>query len=222
MTVTGRNTVSLQTLEDEGVRSVYWDMLSDFTPEKWPNEVVETEYDVIILNAGVGVFKTHDELSYEETEMMMRVNTLLPMHLASYHSRVFQDRKNGHLIFIGSLAAKMATPKASVYAASKHAIDGYAQGLRMELQGSAVKVSVLHPGPIDTPFIDKADDTGQYKKSLGGHLLTPQVVTEKVLGLIEHPKGEVLLPGYLGVLSKLTKLAPLTVEKWGRRFYNKK
>lgn len=220
--MTGRNLPSLEELKDAGIRSVHWDMLSDFAREKWPNQVLEIDYDVIILNAGVGVFKTHEELSYEETEMMMRINTLLPIHLASYHSRVFQDRNSGHLIFIGSLAAKMATPKASVYAASKHAIDGYVQSLRMELQRSAVKVSVLHAGPIDTPFIDKADATGQYKKSLGAHLLSPQVVTKRIIELIDHPKGEVLLPGYLGVLSKLTKLAPLTVEKWGRRFYNKK
>ena len=82
------------------------------------------------------------------------------------------ERKSGHLIFLGSQAGKVATPKASIYAASKHAIFGYANALRMEVAPFGIHVTTINPGPIDTPFLDLADETGNYRTSLGKHLLT--------------------------------------------------
>ncbi|MFC4356206.1 SDR family NAD(P)-dependent oxidoreductase [Chryseomicrobium palamuruense] len=219
VTVTGRNIKILETMKQQGIQTIYWDMASG---EDIPAAITFDQFDVIILNAGIGYFKNHHELSKLEIDNMILVNMTIPIQLATIHSRHFQQRGEGHLVFIGSLAGKMATPKASVYAATKHALDGYVQGLRMELQDSSVQISIIHPGPIDTPFIDKADTTGNYKKALGSHLLSIEEVAEKVLDVLEKPKGEVLIPGYLGVLAKLTKVFPLTVEKWGRRFYAKK
>lgn len=219
LTVTGRNPQKLKILNDSGIHAIYWDMEID---ETIPSAITSNDYDVVILNAGIGFFKPHHELTPREIDAMMKVNTTIPIQLATIHSNHFQARGNGHLVFIGSLAGKMATPKASVYAATKHALDGYVQGLRMELQHSKVHVSILHPGPIDTPFIDKADASGGYKKALGKHLLSIEEVGEKVLDVLDKPKGEVLIPTYLGVLAKLTKVFPLTVEKWGQRFYAKK
>lgn len=219
VTVTGRNKEKLQKLRELGIETIDWDMERD---ETIPGGIISDRYDVVILNAGIGFFKNHHELSFQEIDTMFAINTTIPIRLATIHSNHFQSRGSGHLIFIGSLAGKMATPKASVYAATKHALDGYVQGLRMELQDSPVRVSIVHPGPIDTPFIDKADTTGGYKKALGSHLLSIEEVGAKVMELVEKPKGEVLIPGYLGVLAKLTNVFPLIVEKWGRRFYAKK
>lgn len=222
ITVTGRNLEKLDELTALGMTAVKWDLSLAQSEAAWPDEVKRENFDCVILNAGIGYFKSHDELTEAETEEMFRVNTLLPIQLSAFHSRIMQKRGSGHLLFIGSLAAKMATPKASVYAATKHALDGYVQGLRMELQKSPVSVSILHPGPIDTAFIDKADTTGQYKTSLAGHLMTAEQVGNRVIQLIHDPKGEVLLPKHLAFAAKFSQLAPLLVEKWGRRFYAKK
>lgn len=219
MTVTGRNKEILTSLKQQGLETIYWDMAGT---DPIPEVITSDDFDVVILNAGMGHFKLHHELTEDEINAMILVNTTIPIQLATTHSRYFQRRGEGHLVFIGSLAGKMATPKASVYAATKHALDGYVQGLRMELQESPVAVSIVHPGPIDTPFIDKADATGNYKKALGSHLLSIEEVGRHVIRVLNKPKGEVLIPRYLGVLAKVTKLFPLTVEKWGRRFYAKK
>ena len=76
-----------------------------------------------------------------------------------------KHRGSGHFIFVASQAGKVATPKASVYAASKHAIIGFANAIRMELKEFGVSVTTINPGPIDTPFLDLADQTGNYRKS---------------------------------------------------------
>ena len=64
------------------------------------------------------------------------------------------ERKKGHLIYLGSQAGKIATPKSSIYAASKHAIMGYTNAFRMELGPFGIHVTTINPGPIDTPFLD--------------------------------------------------------------------
>ena len=78
------------------------------------------------------------------------------------------ERRSGHLIFLGSQAGKVATPKASIYAASKHAIIGYTNALRMEVAPFGIHVTTINPGPIDTPFLDLADETGTYRTRLVG------------------------------------------------------
>lgn len=221
VTVTGRNASVLSQLQLQGARTTTWDMLTQKEKAKWPVEVKD-EFDVVILNAGVGYFKEHTALSPEEIHEMLTVNVELPMLLSRYHSKLFQQRGMGQLVFIGSLAGRMASPKASVYAATKHALTGYVQGLRMELMGSGVDVTIVQPGPIDTPFIDKADESGSYKKSLGKHLLSIETVRDVVLEQLVRPQGEVLVPRHLGIGAKLTQLVPLQFERFGRSIYAKK
>ena len=196
-------------------------MLTQKEESTWPMEVKD-EFDVVILNAGVGYFKEHTALSPKEIHEMLTVNVELPILFSRYHSQSFQQRGRGQLLFIGSLAGRMASPKASVYAATKHALTGYVQGLRMELMGSGVDVTIVQPGPIDTPFIDKADESGTYKKSLGKHLLSIETVRDVVLEQLVRPQGEVLVPRHLGIGAKLTQLVPMQFERFGRSIYAKK
>jgi len=222
ITVTGRNEQALAELQQLGARATHWDMSRQHRQEDWPTSLLDTDYDVVILNAGVGFFKQHDELSAQEIQSMLLVNVEIPMLLARYHSPFMQRREDGLLLFIGSLAGRMASPKASIYAASKHALTGYVQGLRMELMQTNVKVSIVQPGPIDTPFIDKADETGGYKKALGKHILSIEQVGEVVMRQLIKPKGEVLVPDLLGVGAKFAQLTPLLFERFGRKIYAKK
>ena len=94
----------------------------------------------------------------------MDVNVIAPMQLTKRLLPNMMARKSGHFIFLGSQAGKVATPKASVYAASKHAIFGYTNALRMEVAPFGIHVTTINPGPIDTPFLDLADKTGNYRE----------------------------------------------------------
>jgi len=218
--VTGRNNVALQELRNQGAFSYYCDL-------NQKEEMISLcqqlpTMDVVILNAGVGVFKNAFDLSLEEIDQMMDINVQAPIYFCKYLAPKMVQKKSGHIIFIGSQAGKVATKKASVYAASKHAITGFANGLRMELAPYNVKVSVVFPGPIHTPFLDKADPTKQYKNSVERFLLSPEKVASEVVRLIERPKREVNLPKYMSVTSKLYAVAPSLVERLGKSFFNKK
>ena len=92
----------------------------------------------------------------------------------------------GHIINIASQAGKLATPKSSGYSASKHAVLGFTNSLRMELAKTDIYVTAVNPGPIQTNFFSIADQSGNYEKS-----------AEKTVNIIGKPKREVNLPKWM-------------------------
>ncbi len=217
---TGRNAVALKALERLGANVIQ----ADLTTLTAIDEVCAQlpTLDVAILSAGVGKFGIAPALSDEAITQMVELNVSVPIYLAKRLAAPMIDREQGQLIFIGSQAGKVATPKASVYAATKHAIVGFTNGLRMELAPFNVKITAIHPGPIDTPFLDKVNDESGYRESLGRFLLTPEEVAQATIKTIERPVREVNLPRIMGLSSKLYALAPATIEFLGKPFFNKK
>lgn len=217
---TGRNEPSLEMLSKLGANVFQ----ADLTKIEDIENVCKSlpPIDVAIMNAGLGIFQNAFELLDEEIDTMLNVNVRAPILLTRRLSKNMIARKSGHFIFIGSQAGKVATRKASVYAASKHAITGFANGLRMELESYNVKVTAIYPGPIDTPFLQRADATNAYRETIKNFLLKPENVSECVLRCIDHPVREVNLPKVLGITSKLYAIAPGMIERVGRRFFNKK
>lgn len=217
---TGRSKEALLELQNAGATIISANMAN----VEEIDELIEQagSPDIVIHSAGVGTFALAHELSDSQIEAMLDVNVLAPMKLTKRLLPGMLERKDGHIIFIGSQAGKVATPKASVYSASKHALIGYVNALRMEVAPHGIKVSAIHPGPIDTPFLDHADATGTYRDSVGAHLLTTGKVADAVVKVMTKPVRETNLPVYMGWTSKLYGLAPGWVERLGKRFFDKK
>lgn len=217
---TGRNIAALKALERLGANVLQ----ADLTSLDAINEVCAQlpEIDVAILSAGIGKFGIAPELTDEVIAQMVDLNVTVPIYLVKRIATKMMTRGQGQLIFIGSQAGKVATPKASVYAATKHAIVGFTNGLRMELAPYNIHVTVIHPGPIDTPFLDKASDESGYRQSLGRFLLTPEHVAEETVKTIARPVREVNLPRIMGLTSKLYELAPAVIERLAKPLFNKK
>ncbi|WP_438310581.1 SDR family NAD(P)-dependent oxidoreductase [Sporosarcina sp. FA9] len=217
---TGRSKDKLLELESIGICTVQ----ADLTKQEDIKTLIETIKipDCVIFSAGVGTFRLAHEISDGSMNTMMNINVLAPIQLTKLLLPKMLERGSGQLVYLGSQAGKVATPKASVYAATKHAVLGYANALRMEVAPFNIRVTIVNPGPIDTPFLDLADDTGKYRESLGKYLLALDTVVDAVVRVIEKPVREVNLPWYLGVTSKLHAIAPTLVERMGRRFFLKK
>ncbi|HWK23837.1 MAG TPA: SDR family NAD(P)-dependent oxidoreductase [Ureibacillus sp.] len=217
---TGRNESSLVTLSRMGAKVFQADLsiLEDIDRVCSQLPII----NIAIINAGVGTFENAVGLLDEEIDNMINVNIKAPIYLTKRLAPKMIEQQSGQFIFIGSQAGKVSTKKASVYAASKHAITGFANGLRMELAPYNIKVTAIYPGPIDTPFLQKADSTNNYRQSMKKFLLKPEKVAKEVLKTIDKPVREVNLPRVMSVSSKLYAVAPTLVEKLGSGFFNKK
>lgn len=217
---TGRSGVALRTLAAEGATVIQADVTQSADRETLYAALPVV--DVAIFCAGVGRFEDFTTQSDATIEEMVTVNVTATAQLARHFAAQMTARGRGQLIFIGSQAGKVATPKAVVYAATKHAIVGLANGLRLELAPQGVQVTAIHPGPIDTPFLTKADDTNSYRASVKRVLLSPERVATEVIKTLGKPVREVNLPRIMGVTSKLYALCPRIIERVGKSFFYKK
>lgn len=217
---TGRSKVVLHELASLGIHTIEADLLEDHAIDHILSQC--PTFDVVVFSAGIGTFALSHETTDEQIEQMIRVNVTAPMKMTSRILPKMMEQKSGHLIYVASQAGKIATPKASVYAATKHALLGFANATRMEVQQYGINVTTINPGPIDTPFIDLADATGTYKTSLKKFLLSVEEVSNAIVRVIDRPVREVNLPWYMGISSKVYAMAPGIIERVGREFFMKK
>ncbi|SDH90396.1 SDR family NAD(P)-dependent oxidoreductase [Alteribacillus bidgolensis] len=201
---------------------------ADVTNETEVAEVVSflhesfSSVDVLINNAGVGRFAFVEQLTAEETKEMLEVNVLSVFYLVKAVLPSMKKNGGGHIINIGSQAGRLATPKSSIYAASKHALIGFSNALRLEAEPYHIYVSSVNPGPVRTPFFQKADPSGSYEKAVEKLLIEPDDLAKKVMRTIEKPKREINIPWWMAGLSKLYGLFPGLVEKAGKKQFQKK
>lgn len=217
---TGRNEVAIKALEQLGAIALQGDLRNRADIDRITAQL--PPLDVAILNAGLGYFDNAFDLSDDEIDQMLEVNVRAPIYLAKRLAPAMMERRQGHFIFVGSQAGKVATKKASVYAASKHAVTGFVNGLRLELAEYQIAVTGIYPGPIDTPFLQKADASNVYRNAIENFLIQPEKVAAEVIRAIDKRPREVNLPRIMGFTSKLYAVAPTFVEFVGQGFFNKK
>lgn len=129
--------------------------------------------DILFNNAGIVVGKDFVDHTSEEIEKTMKVNVQGVMHVTQAFLSQMVSRKFGHIINISSAAGLIPNPKMSVYAASKWAVLGWSESLRIELEKSKsnVRVSTICPSYIDTGMF----------KGAKAPLLTPMLKPEKIV-----------------------------------------
>ncbi|MCZ8519229.1 MULTISPECIES: SDR family NAD(P)-dependent oxidoreductase [Paenibacillus] len=188
-------------------------------------EGVLAEYgriDVLINNAGYGVFDRFVDAPLEEFEGMMDVNYMGTVRCTKAVLPAMLGQGSGHIVNIASMAGKIGSAKSSGYSATKHAVLGLTNSLRQELVGTGVYLTAVNPGPIDTPFFDRADPGGGYVKNIKWFMLKPEVVVDRMLRAIERRTPEINLPwvGAAGV--KMFQLFPGLFDRVAFKLLNKK
>jgi short-subunit dehydrogenase len=178
--------------------------------------------DILVNNAGFGVFRSAHEATIEEIKGMFSVNVVGLMACTSMVLPSMRERRFGHIINIASQAGKIATPKSSVYSATKHAVLGYTNALRLELSDYNVKVTAVNPGPIATNFFTIADEKGTYVKNVQRFMLQPEFVARKVVDSMFTHTREINLPRWMNMGSVIFALFPRLFERVGKRAFNKK
>ncbi len=146
--------------------------------------------DLLVANAGLPGSGRLSDFSAAEVARAVRVNLEAPMTLAHDLLPAMVERHGGHLVFVSSLAGKAASPRASVYNATKFGLRGFALALREDLAGdrAGVGVSVVLPGFIRGAGMF-AESGARIPPGVGTS--TPEEVAAGVVKAIEQNKAEV-------------------------------
>jgi short-subunit dehydrogenase len=154
--------------------------------------------DVAVLNAAVGTFGTFKELSKEDFDRVVDVTFTATVN-ATRLVLPLLELSEGTIVFTGSVAGQMPVPLMTPYCAAKHALRGFVGALRAELrtEGSKVSISMVSPGPVDTPFWLNVGTPAGRTTTSAPKLAAYDVesVSAEILRMAEHPKREVTVGG---------------------------
>lgn len=173
-----------------------------------------------VNNAGVGEFDRVIDQSTDVIEEMMHLNAVAPMLIS--RDCASRMRRGGTIVNVCSQAAKVPTPKSAVYAGSKAALLQFSNALRLELKSAGIHVLTVNPGPIDTPFFDRADKTGRYEQGVRHIMLEPASLAHQVVTAFEESKREVNAPWWMELGGKMYAMCPSWFERLAKRGFDKK
>lgn len=213
----------------------------DITNQQQVDEVIqhiekETDgIDILINCAGFGLYGAMEDTSIEDARYQFEVNIFGLAYLTQKVIPSMRQKRSGRIINISSMGGKIYTPMGSWYHASKHALEGWSDCLRLELKPFNIDVVLIEPGAIATEFADvmvkpliKRSGFGAYSKMANavanathesvqkGNLSDVQVVVDMLMKAVQadHPKTR-----YVG--GKYAKLM-IFVRKWfGDRIFDK-
>src|SRR5262249_3155332 len=210
LVLTGRKTDVLGRLARELEAQVFAVDLADRHSLEHLIERTES-VDILVANAALPASGRIDA----DVDAAIRVNLRAPIVLARSLAVRMTARRSGHLVFINSLAGKVAAPGSSLYNATKFGLRGFAQSLRQELHGTGVGVSTIFPG-----FIREAGMFARSGATLpkGIGTRSPEEVASAVVRAIEHDLGEIdVAPPGLRVGALVAGVAPTvsaTLQRW--------
>ncbi len=173
-------------------------------------------FDTWVNNAGLSIFGRLEEVSDEDHRRLFDVNfwgIVYGSTVALQHLK----RTGGALINLGSVASDLALPIQGMYSASKHAIKGFTDALRMELQeeGAPVSVTLIKPASIDTPFPEHARNYMAQAPKLPPPVYDPADVADAILYAAEHGPRDLYVGGGGKLMSALRKRVPAATDWMG-------
>jgi short-subunit dehydrogenase len=191
-------------LPGEGHRAI----VADLAEEGAALRVLEDagEVDLFVANAGLPASGKLDHFSQEEIGRALRVNLESPVRMARELLPAMESRGRGHMVFISSISGQASTPRASLYAATKFGLRGFALCLRDDLRDSPVGVSVVSPGAVREAGMF-ADSEAKPPPGLG--TATPEQVASAVVRVIERDRSEMnVAPLRQRALGRIGAIAP--------------
>lgn len=171
--------------------------------------------DVAVLGVGAATWGPFDEVSADEFDRVIDVTFRSTVDATRLLLPIL-EQSGGVLVIVGSVAGRIPLPLMSSYVAAKHAVHGFAGSLRIELRarGSRVRVGVVAPGPVDTPFWQHAANPAGFSAlppALAPY--SPQAVAEAIVDVATHPRREYTVGGMMLVAKAAYSLAATLSER---------
>ncbi len=182
---------------------------------KKSEELLGGPFDLAIANAGISVPTWATNFNVEDAERIMRVNVFGMFYLFDAVIPSMIERKGGRFVGIASIAGLRGLPSASVYSASKAAMQNFLEASRVELGHAGVGVTIVNPGWVDTPIIDK------YKGRVPFLVSAPKAARIIADG-IEAGKRTVEFPLPMSLLMRLIRVTPAAIYDRALRPYSKR
>lgn len=152
--------------------------------------------DILINNAGVGIYGNVANQTIEDIETVMRTNYFGMTYFTKAFLGHMLKRNYGHIVNVASVAGSFGIAGLAGYCASKFAVLGFSESLHQELMGTGVQVTVVSPIGVRTSFFNHKS-FGRWKPFLDTFLLQPNTVSQAILKASTSSRLEIIVPFYV-------------------------
>lgn len=205
-------------LDASGQRAAY--AVADVADEAQVRGIAEVAlrrfggFDTWMNVAGVGIFGRCEDVSLQDMRRLFDVNFWGVVHGSLEAVRHLKSR-GGVLINMGSETSDCAMPLQGAYSASKHAVKGFCDALRMELEeeGVPVGVTLVKPGSVDTMFVKHAANYLDREPRLPPPIYAPELVADAVLRAATHPMREIYVGGHAKLMGTAAHYTPRLLDR---------
>jgi short-subunit dehydrogenase len=170
--------------------------------------------DLLINNAGIGLYGPSWSASLGDARHLMELNFFALLGMIQLVVPHMRNRGNGTIVNVSSIGGKIPLPWMTLYSASKYAVTGLTEGLRMELRGSGLKTMLVCPGYVTTGFQNRAG-VGRPPESViraRRQAITPAQCARAIRRGVERDARTVLAPKAGWLLVGVARLFPALVE----------
>lgn len=176
-------------------------------------------FDTWVNNAGVSIFGRTEDIALEDQRRLFQTNFWGVVHgslVAAKHLK----QHGGAIINIGSEVSDHALPLQGMYAASKHAVKGFTDSLRLELEAekAPVAVTLVKPAALDTMFVEHAKNYMEVEPRLPPPVYAPDIAADAILHAAENFKRDIFVGGAARLASSTAYYAPRTMDSYLKRF----
>jgi NADP-dependent 3-hydroxy acid dehydrogenase YdfG len=177
--------------------------------------------DVMMCNAGFGIYGTIDRVSVDDMRRLLDVNFMGTFLAARAAVSQFRRQNSGQVIVISSIVGKRGVPFMGPYSATKFAQVGLAECLRAEVKGSPLHVTVVYPISTETEFFEVMTRESGHATRAAGPRQSAGQVADAIARAIERPVPEVFphrLSRGLGIINAIAPgFCDGLVKRWGRK-----
>jgi short-subunit dehydrogenase len=218
-----RNEDALRQLQEEinsaggETISVICDVASEDNVRRLASAAVDRfgGFDTWVNNAGVSIYGKLEDVPVDDMRQVFETNfwgTVYGSLVAAGNLK----SKGGAIINVGSTLSDRAIPIQGIYCASKHAVKGFTDALRMELEAedAPISVTLIKPSAIDTPYKEHAKNYLGVQPENPPPVYAPDAVAEAILHCAENPVRDVFVGGGGKALSVMGKYAPRLTDKY--------
>ncbi|HEX2528363.1 MAG TPA: SDR family oxidoreductase [Geminicoccus sp.] len=170
--------------------------------------------DSWVNNAGVGIWGRLEEVSEADMRQLFEINFWGMIH-GSLVAIPHLEKQGGALINVGSMASDRAIPLQGIYSASKHAVKGFTDALRMELEerGAPISVTLIKPASIGTPMPQHVKNYTSQEARFPPPVYAPEEVALAILDAAAHPRRDIFVGSAAQTASTISHAAPRMVDK---------
>ena len=198
----------------------------DVSNEKQVSSAVKKIYekyrkiDILINNAGFGIYKTFMDSTLDEIKSQMDTNYYGSVYFIKHTAEIMKKQNFGHIVNISSVAGKSGYPNVAAYCASKFAVIGLSEALYAELKSHNINVSVVCPGSVSTNFFSHPSWKNFPHEKRHKSMLSASQVSKAIIKALATKKFEIIVPfrskiillgkeilkeKYVNILSKLPR-----------------